>query len=135
MTQNPDRVTTTSSHQRTLLALQRHPALQVVHLQLEALQRPVGVTSLPLVGDQHGDDRYEQHATTCSDTDDRRQRQGAVGVDMERTWGVLQTANQDLQKERDSYTNRAALELNAPGTERPRILYNFISEPNQRVYF
>ena len=62
----------------TLLTLQSHPGLQVVHLQLQPLEGAVGVAGLPLVGDQHGDDGDEEHAAAGTDADDGGQRQDAV---------------------------------------------------------
>jgi len=56
--------------EHTFLALQCHSALQVVHLKLEAFQRPVGIASLSFVGDQHSDDGDEQNASARADPDD-----------------------------------------------------------------
>lgn len=73
----------------TFLALQRYPGLQVVHLELKALERAIGVPRLPLVGDEDSDDGYEEDASARSDTDDSGKCERAVRVDVESTGGVL----------------------------------------------
>lgn len=62
----------------TFFALEGHPGLQVVHLQLQPFEGAVGVSRLPLVGDQHDDDDQQEEAAAPSDADDGGQRQQAV---------------------------------------------------------
>lgn len=85
----------------TFLALQRYPGLQVVHLELQAFECAVRVPGLPFVGDEDGDDGYEEDASACSDPDDSGKCQRAVRVDVESARGVLQPANQNLKRKRE----------------------------------
>lgn len=62
----------------TFFALESHPGLEVVHLQLQPFEGAVGIARLPLVSDQHDDDDQQEESTTPSDTDDGRQREQAV---------------------------------------------------------
>lgn len=62
----------------TLLALQGHTGLQIVHLHLQPLEGEVILTGLALVGDEDDDDDEEEQATTATDPDDGRQGQQAV---------------------------------------------------------
>lgn len=62
----------------TLLALEGHPGLQVVHLQLQPFESAVGVSRLPLVRDQHDDDDQQEEPAAPSDADDGGQREQAV---------------------------------------------------------
>lgn len=51
----------------TFFALQGDSRLQIVHLHLQALQREVILSWLPLVGDEYKDDDDEKEASTGSD--------------------------------------------------------------------
>lgn len=85
-------------HLLTFLALQSYPGLQVVHLELQAFERTVRIPCLPLVGDEDGDDGYEEDASARPDPDDGRKRQCAVRVYVESAGGVLQPTNQNLTR-------------------------------------
>jgi len=80
----------------TLFALQGHPGLQVVHLQLETFQGPVSIPGLALVGDEDDDDDEEEQTTSATDPDDGRQGEQAVRVDLQRPWGELEPSSLDL---------------------------------------
>ena len=80
----------------TFLALQGHTRLQVVHLQLQALQGAVGVPRLALVGDEHGHDDQQQEAPAPADAHDGGQRQQAVRVHLQHPWRELEAAGPDL---------------------------------------
>lgn len=62
----------------TLLALQGHPGLQIVHLHLQPLEGQVVLSGLALVGDEDDDDDDEEQAASGRDADDGRQGQEAV---------------------------------------------------------
>lgn len=81
----------------TLFALQGHPGLQVVHLQLETLQGAVSIPGLALVGDEDDDDDDEEQGAAGRDADDGGQGQEAVGHDAHRARGEDDPPNTHLQ--------------------------------------
>lgn len=80
----------------TLLALDCHSGLQVVHLQLQAFECAVGVAGLALVCDKDYDDDEQQQASSGPDADDGRQGEQAVRIDLQSTRGVLEPSNTHL---------------------------------------
>jgi len=85
----------------TLLALQCHPGLQVVHLHLQPLEGQVVLPGLALVGDEHDDDDDEEQAAAGRDADDGRQGQQAVRGDAHRTGGEGDATDTHLQSTRE----------------------------------
>lgn len=81
----------------TLLALQGHPGLQIVHLHLQPLEGQVVLSGFALVGDEDDDDDDEEQAASGGDADDGRQGQEAVRDDAHRTRGEDDTTNTHLQ--------------------------------------
>lgn len=80
----------------TLLALDCHSGLQVVHLQLQAFECAVGVAGLALVCDEDYDDDEQQQASSGPDADDGGQGEQTVRIDLQRTRGVLEPSNTHL---------------------------------------
>lgn len=88
--------TLTAQGSLTLFALQSHPGLQVVHLQLETFQGAVSIPGLALVGDEDYDDDKEEQTTPATDPDDGGQGEQAVRVDLQRPRGELKPSSLDL---------------------------------------
>lgn len=80
----------------TLLALQSHSGLQVVHLHLQALQREVILVRLPSVGQQHHDDDDEEQPSSGCDAEDGGKGQQAVGADVNFSWRDVEASYLDL---------------------------------------
>lgn len=76
------------------LALQGHPGLQIVHLELEPLKRAVGILSLTFVGNQHGSDGQQQEAAPYRQPHHGWQGQGTLGCDVQGAQPELQTTHQ-----------------------------------------
>lgn len=80
----------------TLLALDCHSGLQVVHLQLQAFECAVGIAGLALVCNEDYDDDEQQQASSSPDADDGRQGEQTVRIDLQSTRGVLEPSNTHL---------------------------------------
>lgn len=81
----------------TFFTFQGHSGLQVVHLELQALQGAVGIPGLPLIGNQHSNDDQQEQAAAPSYADDGWKCQQAVRVDVKSPWGVFKPTGTDLK--------------------------------------
>lgn len=83
----------------TFLAFQSHAGLQVVHLELEPLERAVRILSLALVGNQHSSDGQQQEPAAHRQPHHGRQSQCPLGRDVQGAQPELQAAHQHLQEQ------------------------------------
>ena len=81
----------------TLLALQSHSGLQVVHLHLQALQSQVVLVGLASVGQEDDDDDDEEQASSSCDAEDGRKREQAVGADVNFSGRDVESSDLDLE--------------------------------------
>lgn len=80
----------------TLLTLQSHSGLQIVHLHLQALQSQVILMWLAPVGQQDYDDDNEEQPSSSCDAEDGREGEQVVRPNVNLSWRDVESSNLDL---------------------------------------